>query len=83
MDTKLTLKLDQEIIEKAKKYASDKNVSLSKLIENYLQALTSNKEQTNEIEISPFVKSLATGTKIPADYDYKKEYSHHLVEKYK
>lgn len=83
MDAKLTLKLNQEIIEKAKKYASDKKLSLSKLIENYLNSLTSDKNSNNEIEISPFVKSLATGSKIPADYDYKAEYSNHLLEKYK
>ena len=40
MDTKLTLKLNQEIIERAKLYASDKKLSLSRLIENYLNALT-------------------------------------------
>ena len=38
MDTKLTLKLDQEIIEKAKQYASEKKLSLSRLIENYLDS---------------------------------------------
>ena len=37
MDTKLTLKLDREIIEEAKKYAREKNISLSKLIESYLE----------------------------------------------
>ena len=36
MDTKLTLKLNQEIIEKAKNYAAEKKLSLSRLIENYL-----------------------------------------------
>ena len=45
MDTKLTLKLDTAIIELAKSYAKDKNTSLSKLIENYLQAVTKNKKQ--------------------------------------
>lgn len=83
MDTKLTLKIDQKIIEKAKKYASDKKLSLSNLIENYLNSLTSDKKNTNEIEISPFIKSLTTGSKIPANYDYKQEYSNYLVEKYK
>jgi hypothetical protein len=29
------------------------------------------------------VKSLKTGVKVPADYDYKKEYSNYLMEKYK
>jgi hypothetical protein len=34
-------------------------------------------------EISPFVKSMQTGVKIPADCDYKKEYGDYLAEKYK
>lgn len=82
MDTKLTLKLDQEIIEKAKKYASDKKMSLSRIVEFYLQSLTS-KNEKDEFEISPFVKSIATGKTIPVDLDYKEEYSTHLLEKYK
>ena len=56
MDTKLTLKLNDSVIERAKKYASNKNLSLSRLIENYLDLLTS--EKKNEFEISPFVRSI-------------------------
>jgi hypothetical protein len=82
MDTKLTLKLNQEIIEKAKLYASEKKLSLSRLIENYLNSLTTNKPK-NDFQISPFVKSLSTGIKIPADYDYKKERADYLEQKYK
>lgn len=82
MDTKLTLKLNQEIIEKAKIYASNKQMSLSRIVESYLQSLTSENIET-EFEISPFVKSIATGTKIPIDLDYKNEYSDFLTEKYK
>ena len=82
MNTKLTLKLDQEIIEKAKNYASSKKMSLSRIVEAYLQSLTS-KDDTSEFEISPFVKSIATGTEIPTDLDVKKEYSDYLVEKHK
>lgn len=82
MDTKLTLKLNQEIIEKAKQYASDRKMSLSRIIESYLQSLTSEKS-TNDFEISPFVKSIATGVKIPNDLDIKEAYSYHLMEKYK
>jgi predicted HicB family RNase H-like nuclease len=40
MDTKLTLKLEQGVIEKAKHYASEKKLSLSRLVENYLNSLT-------------------------------------------
>ena len=40
MNTKLSLQLNQAIIEKAKHYASTKKLSLSRLVENYLSALT-------------------------------------------
>jgi len=83
MDTKLTLKLDKGIIEKAKAYASDQQVSLSKLVENYLNSLTSTTPKKDEITISPFVKNLTSGTTIPADYDYKKDYQDYLEEKYR
>jgi len=83
MDTKLTLKLNQEVIEKAKKYASDKKMSLSRIIESYLQSLTSEKKSKDDFEISPFIKSMATGVSIPNNLDYKKEYSDYLMEKYK
>lgn len=82
MDTKLALKLNRKIIEKAKIYASDNNMGLSRIVESYLQSLTSEKNG-NEIEIYPFVKSIATGTKIPTDLDYNKEYSDYLMEKHK
>ncbi len=83
MDTKLTLKLDKDIIEKAKAYASDQQVSLSKLVENYLNSLTSNAPKGEEITISPFVKSLTNGSTIPPDYDYKRDYQDYLEEKYR
>ncbi len=82
MDTKLTLKLDQVVIEKAKVYASGKKLSLSRLIENYLNSLTSD-HPTDELEISPFVKSLSSGVEIPADYDYKKDRADYLEQKYR
>lgn len=41
------------------KYASNKKLSLSRLIENYLDSIT--REQNDEFEISPFVRSISTG----------------------
>lgn len=82
MDTKLTLKLNKGVIEKAKEYASNKKMSLSRIIESYLQSLTSENENS-ELEISPFVKSIATGVEIPKELDYKKEYADYLMEKCK
>lgn len=86
MDTKLTLKLDKVVIERAKEYAATHKRSLSRIIESYLQSLTIEEDSKNnklEIKISPFVKSMASGVHIPADLDYKKEYSDFLTEKYK
>ena len=77
------MNLYQEIIEKAKIFASQKKVSLSRIIENYLNSLTNDSKNDNSIEISPFVKSLSSGKKMPTDLDYKKEYSEHLMNKYK
>lgn len=83
MDAKLTIKLNKNVINDAKIYASQKHLSLSRLIENYLQSLTIDSKD-DEIKISPFVKNISTGAnKIPHDLDYKKEYSNYLVEKYK
>ncbi len=84
MDTKLTLKLDKQVIEKAKKYASSQKRSLSGLIESYLKSLvnTDDLHESGEIEISPFVKSMKTGVQLPADLDEKKAYRDHLAEKH-
>ena len=56
MDTKLTLKLDKNVIEKAKIYAAEHKHSLSFMVENYLKAITSmEKTESNEdIKISEF-----------------------------
>jgi hypothetical protein len=85
MDTKLTIKLDKYVIDKAKDYASLHKKSLSRLIESYLQSLViqDNSNDENEIKISPFIKSISSGVNIPADLDYKKEYTDSLIEKYK
>jgi len=86
MDTKLTLKLDKMVIERAKEYAATNNRSLSRIIESYLQSLTIHDDSGNvkaDIQISPFVKSMSSGVHIPADLDYKTDYSNYLTEKYK
>lgn len=85
MNTKLTLKLDKFVIEQAKEYASSQQRSLSRIIESYLKSLINRENLTdeNDIKISPFVKSMSTGIKIPADLDYKSEILNHLEEKHK
>ncbi|WP_339881583.1 DUF6364 family protein [Polaribacter vadi] len=84
MDSKLTLKLDKSVIEQAKKYAKEQQISLSRLIENYLASLTQkDKSNKKEIEITTLVKSLSGSIKVPDDFDYDKAKYDYLMEKYK
>jgi len=81
MDAKLTLKLDETIIGKAKEYAKAHQISLSGLIENYLEKIT--KENKEVLKITPLVKSLSGVLKVTADQDHRKEYADFLLSKYK
>jgi hypothetical protein len=81
MNTKLTLTIEQSVIEKAKKYASGKGRSLSDIIENYLKIITK-EEQAKEVELTPIVKSLKGTFKEPRNFDYKTELLKRLAEKY-
>lgn len=80
MDTKLTLVLDKQIIDRAKSYAAAKKTSLSKLIESYLASVTA--EEKAKEDISPLVKSLSGVIAVPDEMDYKDEYANHLAKKY-
>ncbi|WP_436414905.1 DUF6364 family protein [Petrimonas sp.] len=81
MNTKLTLNVNESIVEEAKAYAKSHRTSLSKLVENYLNILT-HKEKEQRI-VTPIVESL-TGV-IPSDTNsenYKQEYYDYLQKKY-
>ncbi len=82
MNTKLTLTIEQKIIEQAKKYAKEKNRSLSDIIENYLKILTKEEKTQKNKQLNPIVKSLKGAFKLPKNMDYKKELKKRLEEKY-
>lgn len=81
MDKKLTLSLDQTIIERAKTYAKSNSTSLSKLIESYLHALTHTSQSNSNI--TPLVESLSGVIDLPEDFDEKEAYTEYLLNKYK
>jgi len=81
MNTKLTLTVEQKVINKAKEYAKGKGRSLSDIIENYLKVITQNIDDTDK-EIAPITKSLRGSFKAPSDFDYKKELAKSLSDKY-
>lgn len=80
MNTKLTLNIDKSVIEEAKSYAKEKDVSLSKLIESYLSSLTKKSDKAPK-KISPLVESL-TGVIPSGQIDERKDYRDYLTEKY-
>lgn len=82
MENKLTLKLNNQVIEQAKVYARKKNISLSKLVEAYLQFLISGGSGSDKDEVTPLVKSLSGVIKSSAAADSKSAYKKHLTKKY-
>lgn len=83
MNTKLTLSIEKDVIERAKSYAKEKNRSLSDIIENYLKMLTEKEPNSKENNhLNPLVESLKGSFKMPKDMDYKKELGKRIEEKY-
>jgi hypothetical protein len=84
MNKKLTLSIDETVIEEAKSYAKEHKKSLSSIIEDYLsKIMIANKiKSIDEIEISPIVSNLSNGNSIADDFDYKEDYINYLERKY-
>lgn len=65
MDSKVTLSFNEEIINKAKKYAAENNISLSRLIEYLLTKITSKDYRSLEdLPIADWVNEVAEGEAI-------------------
>jgi len=62
MDAKITLSFDEEVINKAKKFADNHNISLSRLTEFLLRQLTTgNYKNLEELPVSDWVNVLSEG----------------------
>jgi hypothetical protein len=79
MQTKLTLSIDRQIIERAKEYAKQSNRSLSDIIETYLERITDQKSDEIDHELSQIVGVI----NLPTDFDEKREIRNILNDKYK
>lgn len=80
MATKLTLSVEENVIKRAKSYAKNTGRSLSELIENYLQSLTS--EQLNDKQLSPKLKKITGVVKLPSDFDEEQVLREYLEKKH-
>ena len=69
MNTKLTLSIEQRVIEKAKQYAKNSNRSLSEIIQSYLEIITTDKSENLDEELNSIRGSISLND----DFDLKKE----------
>ncbi len=81
MNTKLTLTIEQEVIEKAKVYAKKKGRSLSDLVENYFRSITSGSQPDYKAHGS-IASSLLGSFQEPENFDYKKELENAIKKKH-
>jgi hypothetical protein len=58
MNTKLTLKLSSDVIERAHIYAKENNTSISRMVENMLREITSGSGSSQSAGISHQVKKI-------------------------
>jgi hypothetical protein len=81
MNRKLTLSLDDEIIERAKIYAGERGRSLSGIVENYFRLITS-AEPGKGKGLAPVVRDLLGSVRVPVDFDYDKAKGEYLEGKH-
>ncbi|MCC5906984.1 MAG: hypothetical protein JJU13_12290 [Balneolaceae bacterium] len=79
MKDKLTLRVDRDLIQHAKRYARKEGTSVSKMVSDYFKALQSKSDDDESDELPPKVSSLSGILKTKIDEtDYKK----HLEKKH-
>lgn len=82
MAAKLTLSVEESLIEQAKVLASKTGRSLSSIVSEFLQSLIDKDRQELSHPESPIVSKLAGIIDLPEDYDYKEDFGNHLIQKY-
>lgn len=80
MDSKITLSFDKKVIERAKLYAKNNNISLSRLMEFLLDKITTNNYASlEELPVADWVNAVAEG---PAVYVTKQKKRSKLKNEY-
>lgn len=83
MSTKLTLSIEEEIIQEAKEYAKSQGRSLSKIVSEYLKSLASKSSNKQDKELSKTVKELKGSIKLDnLNKSYDSILEEALLEKY-
>ena len=80
MTSKLTLSIEKKVIQKAKNYAYKNGKSLSKVVQHYLESITSEKSE-NIGGVNSKLEKLYGSVKIPVNLDHKKEFKRIISSK--
>jgi len=80
MTTKLTLTIEDRVIDSAKVYARSKGKSLSGIVENYLRSITT--QTDSNPALSPRVAKMMGVIKLPENFDYKNELGEAIAKKH-
>ncbi|MCB9296199.1 MAG: hypothetical protein H6559_24225 [Lewinellaceae bacterium] len=81
--SKLTLSINQMVIDEAKEYAKSSGKSLSSIVEEYLKSLTKTEKSKKKKTSTELVRELKGSVKLPADFtSYKEILQDALLEKY-
>ncbi len=81
MNKKLTLLLDETIIEQAKNYARDHKETLSGMVEKYFTFITTKNPDKTKLKISHEIEELSGIIRIPENFDIKKDYRQYRAQK--
>ena len=79
MKEKLTLSIDEEKIKKIKQYSKEEGISISKIVEETIDNIIE-KPSSKKLDAS---KLIGLSGKARKDFDWKKEHTEYLMEKYK
>ena len=82
MNIKLTLTIEEEVIQIAKEYAKEKGQSLSGMVENYFKLITRDRRRIEPEKLSPRIQRLRGILKTDDPIDYKKVLAEELSKKY-
>ncbi len=80
MQTKLTLRLDGDLIERAKSFAKKRGKSVSRIVADYFASLDKQLPVERDTDLTPIVRSLK-GALRGADVD-REDYRRHLEERH-
>jgi hypothetical protein len=78
----LDLQMEQELVERVKKYAAQHRISVSNIAQNLFTVITRN-TATDHVEVRPLVKSFSIdGVDVPKGFDYKQALAEARNEKH-